>query len=204
MVHKMKRQRGRPKTYDAESALQAATDVFWTKGFSATSLDDLSAAMGMNRPSIYRAFGDKEAIYRQALAQFSNQMEEGFNQSIRKEPDFQKGLRKFYRAAIEVYFAGGAALGCMVMCTAPAASAIHPEVQLDLLKVIEELDGRILKRVDQAIEQREISAACDPQTLSKLIQAVLHSLAIRVRAGQSRASLRKFADGATGLLLGEI
>ncbi|HIF33901.1 MAG TPA: TetR/AcrR family transcriptional regulator, partial [Planctomycetaceae bacterium] len=57
----MKRTRGRPKQYDEDVVLHAAGEVFWTKGFNATSLDDLSVAMGMNRPSIYRAFGDKEA-----------------------------------------------------------------------------------------------------------------------------------------------
>ena len=74
----MKRSRGRPRQYDEETALRAAADVFWTKGFSATSLDDLSSAMGMNRPSIYRAFGDKEAIYRRALMQFAQGMEAAF------------------------------------------------------------------------------------------------------------------------------
>ena len=58
----MNKQRGRPKLYDANTALEAAGAVFWSKGFSGTSLDDLSTAMGMNRPSIYRAFGDKEAV----------------------------------------------------------------------------------------------------------------------------------------------
>jgi AcrR family transcriptional regulator len=66
----MSTQRGRPKKYDPQTALQAAGGVFWAQGFSGTSLDDLSAAMGMNRPSIYRAFGDKEAVYRLALAQW--------------------------------------------------------------------------------------------------------------------------------------
>jgi len=199
----MSTQRGRPKKYDPQTALQAAGGVFWAQGFSGTSLDDLSAAMGMNRPSIYRAFGDKEAVYRLALAQFTRQMEEGFNHTVLQETDFREGLRRFYRAALEVYSSGEAALGCMVMCTAPAASITHLDVQSDLLEVIEQLDRRILKRVELAVDQGQISAIVDAKSLSKLIQAVLHSLAIRARAGESKTSLRRFADAAILTILGK-
>ena len=196
----MTRQRGRPKLYDANAALEAAGAVFWSKGFSATSLDDLSTAMSMNRPSIYRAFGDKESIYRQALAQFSNHMEEGFKRTLLHEPDIRIGLRKFYREALEIYTFDDNALGCMVMCTAPAAAASHPEVQTDLLKVIQHIDTRLLKRVEKAMADGEIGKAQDPKLLAKLVQAVLHSLAIRARAGEPKVSLRKFADSAVATL----
>ena len=59
--------RGRPRAYDPDAALKAARDVFWVKGYAATSLDDIAEATGMNRPSLYAAFGDKEAIYLAAL-----------------------------------------------------------------------------------------------------------------------------------------
>jgi AcrR family transcriptional regulator len=192
----MARQRGRPKLDDANAALAAAGAVFCSKGLSATSLDALSAAMSMNRPSIYRAFGDKESIYRQALAQFSDLMDEGFKRTLLHEPDIRIGLREFYREALEVYTSGDNALGCMVMCTAPAAAASHPEVQTDLLKVIQHIDTKLLQRVEKAMEDGEIAKAQDPQLLAKLVQAVLHSLAIRARAGEPKRSLRKFADSA--------
>jgi TetR/AcrR family transcriptional regulator, copper-responsive repressor len=198
----MSGQRGRPKKYDTQTAIQAAGGVFWARGFSGTSLDDLSAAMDMNRPSIYRAFGDKEAIYRLALAQFTGQMEEGFKGTVLHEADLRKGLRKFYRAALEVYSAGEIPLGCMVMCTAPSAAVVSPNVQSDLLDVIEQLDARILSRVELAVEQGQITDIADTKSLSKLIQAVLHSLAIRIRAGESKASLQRFADAAILTLLG--
>ena len=63
MVQKERRRRGRPRAYDPEQALAQATAAFWDAGFSATSLDDLSAATGMNRPSLYGALGDKRALY---------------------------------------------------------------------------------------------------------------------------------------------
>jgi len=197
----MASRRGRPKQYDPQTALQQAGGVFWAQGYSGTSLDDLSAAMGMNRPSIYRAFGDKQAIYRQALAQFALRMEAGFQRTLSAQADLQVGLREFYDAALEVYTGGNSALGCMVVCTAPAAAATDPDVQADLLAVIEQLDERMLERVGLAVEQGQLPKATDGLALSKLLQAVLHSLAIRVRAGESKASLQQFAHGAVTMLI---
>ncbi|MDG2089964.1 MAG: TetR/AcrR family transcriptional regulator [Gammaproteobacteria bacterium] len=196
-------QRGRPKQYDTEAALKAAGAVFWAKGFSGTSLDDLSNAMGMNRPSIYRAFGDKEKIYRQALNQFGAIMDEAFNQSLIKEKDIRKGLKKFYFKAIEVYSSEETALGCMVWSTAPAATLIHPEVQSDLLSAIKHVDAMVLKRVELALDQGQISKNVDSKSLSKLIQALLHSISIRVRAGESTATLKRFIEEAIVIILGE-
>ena len=81
----MKRPRGRPRKFDPEVAIQKAMLVFWQRGLSATSLDDLSIAMEMNRPSIYNAFGNKEAIYRLALAQFCGQLDLGIEQVLLAE-----------------------------------------------------------------------------------------------------------------------
>ncbi|MDC1436312.1 TetR/AcrR family transcriptional regulator [Gammaproteobacteria bacterium] len=196
-------QRGRPKLYDTDAALKAAGIVFWTKGFSGTSLDDLSDAMGMNRPSIYRAFGDKEEIYRQALNQFGMVMDEAFKLTLTHEKDFRKGLKKFYRKALDVYSSEEVPLGCMVWSTAPAATLSHPEVQSDLLAAISHLDAMIRQRVEVAIEQEQINKEVDAKTLSKLIQALLHSISIRVRAGESITALRRFIDSAIVVLLSE-
>tara|TARA_R110000772_G_scaffold82075_7_gene174296 strand:- start:306 stop:908 length:603 start_codon:yes stop_codon:yes gene_type:complete len=197
----MIKERGRPKQYDAETALQAAGLVFWAKGYNGTSLDDLSLAMEMNRPSIYRAFGDKKEIYRLALAQFAKQMDSAFNLAMLDEKDFQKGLGAFFKNALDIYSSSGSTLGCMFWCTAPAAAFDHPDVQADLLNAIKDVDKQILKQVDQAIKQGQLHKDTDAVCLSKMIQALLHSIAIRARAGESKVSLRKFADSAVLLLL---
>ena len=199
----MKSQRGRPKLYDTEVALKAAGAVFWEKGFSGTSLDDLSDAMGMNRPSIYRAFGDKEEIYRQSLNQFGKVMDEAFTQTLMHEKEIRKGLRKFYRKALEVYSSDETALGCMVWSTAPAATLIHPEVQADLLDAINHVDARLMQKIELAIEQGQVNKNVDAKSLSKLLQALLHSISIRVRAGQSLAGLRRLIDASIEMLLSE-
>ncbi|MFT4571283.1 MAG: AcrR family transcriptional regulator [Hyphomicrobiaceae bacterium] len=96
----------------------------------------------MNRPSIYRAFGDKEAIYRKALAQFCERMDEAVEQTLFAEKDVRKGLTNFYLAALDVYTAGEQQLGCMVMSTAASAATSHPEIQADLMQDIQQIDRK--------------------------------------------------------------
>jgi AcrR family transcriptional regulator len=187
----MKRTRGRPRKYDEDVALQAAGEVFWTKGFSATSLDDLSAAMGMNRPSIYRAFGDKEAIYRKALMQFGQGMEAAFASTMLAEDDIRKALAGFYRAALAVYTSGEQPKGCLVMSTAVAAAACHPEIQADLLGVIRDLDQKFAKRLEQAREAGQLDADFDAAGRAIVAQSLLHSLSLRARAGETPGRLRQ-------------
>ena len=74
--------RGRPRQFNEDEALGAAMQLFWVQGLSATSLDELAAAMQMNRPSIYNAFGNKDDIYRKALARFCGQLDEGLRHTI--------------------------------------------------------------------------------------------------------------------------
>jgi AcrR family transcriptional regulator len=187
----MKRTRGRPRKFDEDVALQAAGDVFWTKGFSATSLDDLSAAMGMNRPSIYRAFGDKEAIYRKALMQFRQGMEAAFAGTMLAEDDIRKALASFYQAALAVYTSGEQPRGCLVMSTAVAAATCHPEIQADLLAVIRDLDQKMAKRLEQAREAGQLDAAFDATGRAFVAQSLLHSLSLRARAGETPSRLRQ-------------
>ena len=190
----MKRTRGRPRQYDEGVALQAAGEVFWTKGFSATSLDDLTVAMGMNRPSIYRAFGDKEAVYRKALMQFCQGMEAAFERTMLAEDDIRKALASFYQDALAVYTSGEQPKGCLVMGTAVAAAVCHPEIQADLLNVIRDLDQKIAKRLEQARDAGQLEASFDATGRAAVAQSLLHSLSLRARAGETPKRLRRMIE----------
>ncbi len=195
------RARGRPRQYDEELALGAAGQVFWTKGFSATSLDDLSAAMDMNRPSIYRAFGDKEAIYRKALTQFCRGMEAAFAATMLAEDDVRKALTRFYRAAVATYTAGDQPRGCMVMSTAVAAATSHPEVQADLLAIIRDLDKKMAARLQRAIADGQLPSSFDARGRAAIAQSLLHSLSLRARAGETQSRLRRLIRDGVEMVL---
>lgn len=197
----MKRTRGRPRQYDEAQALQAAAQVFWIKGLRSTSLDDLSVAMGMNRPSIYNAFGNKEALYRRALQHFGQGMEAAFERTMLGEEDIHVALASFYRAALDVYTSGEFPKGCMVMTTAVAAATAHPEIQADLLAIVRDLDEKIALRLRRAIDDRQLPSSFDAAERASVAQAILHTLSLRARAGDSRAQLDRIAESGVALVL---
>src|SRR5258708_33880067 len=110
--------RGRPRAYDPDTALRQATAAFWGAGYSATSLYDLCAATGMNRPSLYGAFGDKRALYRHALQHYRATARVAMGEALLADQPLADALRRFYRAALGFYFSGeGHARGCFLIGT---------------------------------------------------------------------------------------
>src|SRR5260370_10300784 len=95
MVEKS-RQRGRPRSYDPEAALDAAAQLFWAKGYVDTTLDELGAAMGMGRPSIYNAFGDKEALFLRALQRYRETVGTAPLRAMKAEESVRDGLDAFF------------------------------------------------------------------------------------------------------------
>ncbi len=197
----MKRPRGRPRQFDEAAALEAAGGVFWENGFSGTSLDDLAAAMGMNRPSIYGAFGDKESLYRRALAQFGARMEAALQQTLHAKDDVRNALASFYREALNVYLSGPQPKGCLVMSTAVAACVSHPEIQTDLLGVIKNLDKNLQSRFQQGIDSGQLAADFDSTARAAIAQSILHSLSLRARAGDTKSNLNRLITSGVELVL---
>jgi AcrR family transcriptional regulator len=195
-----KRARGRPRLYDPDEALDRALGAFWARGFSATSLDDLVAATGMNRPSLYAAFGDKRAIYGLALDRFVERMRAAAGETLFGEPDVARALLRFYEGALEVYFSADPAPGCFIMCTVPSEALSDSTLRRDLDEVMRHLDNALTTRFEQARAAGE--SVREPRAAAHLAQAVLHSLALRARAGASKAFLRKLAREAVDLLCG--
>lgn len=184
-----KKSRGRPRSYDPEAALGAALNAFWNSGFAGTSLDDISAATGMNRPSLYAAFGDKKSIYRKALDKFNREFLGALEAALFAGAGLEEDLVGFYLAALPTYQSGrsggNAALGCPVICTATTEAAVDDDVQADLAAALDLIDTILTKRFVQAREQGELGQSAEPARLGRLAAALLHSLAVRIRARQA-------------------
>jgi TetR/AcrR family transcriptional regulator, copper-responsive repressor len=186
----MSRKIGRPREFDYDIALDAAMQLFWARGFSATSLDDLARAMQMKRPSMYNAFGDKKAIYRLALARFCDRLDAEIGEVL-SAADLRDALTRFYDGALAVYFSAEPSPGCMMMCTAPVEALAHPDVRDDLRDLIRRVDAALESALERAQARGEVSMDCDRRAAAQLIQAVLHSLALRARAGESKRAMRR-------------
>ena len=117
-----KKARGRPRNYDPDRALETALEAFARAGFAGTSLDDISAATGMNRPSLYAAFGDKKSIYRKAVDKFNREFLERLGQALFAGAGLEDDLVGFYLATFPVYLAPGDAPRD-VRCFAPRWSS---------------------------------------------------------------------------------
>jgi TetR/AcrR family transcriptional regulator, copper-responsive repressor len=193
--------RGRPRAYDPDAALGAARDAFWSAGYSATSLDDLAAVTGMNRPSLYAAFGNKQALYLKTLGQLGTEMAQQVGAVLGAPIPLREALRRFYLNALTLYLSGEEGpRGCFIVCTATVEAHEEPEVRAFLGQTLRHIDDALIARFGHAIAQGELPADADAETLGRLAASVLHSLAVRARAGQSRASLKRLVDGAVNLL----
>jgi TetR/AcrR family transcriptional regulator, copper-responsive repressor len=194
---KVKPKRGRPRAYDPDTALAQATAAFWDAGYAATSLDDLSAATGMNRPSLYGAFGDKRALYRKALDQYRAMGEDAMTRALANDVPLAEALRRVYQAALSVYLSGErSARGCFMIGTAVTEAVSDPELRRALGDGFRSFDKAFEDRIRHAQQHGEVASTADPAILAKFASAVLYFLAIRSRAGESRAVLEATAGGA--------
>ena len=194
--------RGRPPSYDRDVALRAIRDVFWDRGFSAASLDDIAAAAGMNRPSLYGAFGDKREMYLAALRLFSAESGREMQKAL-EAPTLREALEAFYVGTIDEYLSGKAGpRGCLVVCTAIVEASGDATIRSAVGKILAELDSLVAVRIARAQAEGDRCAAGDPHVLARLATSVLHSMAVRARAGARRSELVTIARATADLIVG--
>lgn len=200
---KPKRARGRPRAYDVDEALARARDAFWESGYSGTTLDELSAATSMNRPSLYGAFGDKHALYLATLHRYVAQSVQTMDETLATMLPLRETLLRIYDLALSLYFRpGGAPKGCFLVGTAAVEAVNDDEIRDILRQALLAFDRAFEARFTRAREAGEIDAHADPATLAKLASAILHTLALRSRAGDKRPSLRATAEAGVAMICG--
>jgi AcrR family transcriptional regulator len=196
-----KRPRGRPRAYDPDEALAKAMGAFWDGGYAGTSLDEISAATGMNRPSLYAAFGDKQAIYLKAIERYRAGPAVG--EALAGGRTLREALRRVYKAALSIYLAGDqGARGCFVIGTAATEAVTNPLVREQLAGVLHDVDEAFEKRIKRAKDEGELPADADPKALAAIASATMHSLAIRARAGEKRRTLEAIAEAGVSSVCG--
>src|SRR3979490_108918 len=177
------KRRGRPRAYQPEVALGKALDLFRKDGFSATSLDDLSAATGMNRPGLYGAFGDKRELYIKSYQRYRADARAAMIDIFRDELPIRKRLERIFAVALDIYLSGDAApRGCFTVMTAASEAVSDPEIRAVVLEGFSELDKAFTACFRLAKENRELPPTADPVVLAQLASATIHSIAVRARA----------------------
>ncbi|RZL31437.1 MAG: TetR/AcrR family transcriptional regulator [Rubrivivax sp.] len=195
------RPRGRPRSFDTGATLAQATLAFWQRGYAATSLDDLSAATGLNRPSLYGAFGDKHALYLQALQLYTEQSNAAIAEALQGRTA-RDGLLRVYALALQLYCpTDAAARGCLLIGTAATEAPRDEAIRRALGDALRGFTAAFEARLRQAVDEGELPASTDAAMRAELASAVLHSMALRARAGDAPEALAALAAAGVELAL---
>lgn len=197
----VKRPRGRPRAYEPDIALRQAANAFWKAGYAGTSLDDISAATGMNRPSLRAAFGDKHDIYVKALRHYWARKFAALHEALSADKPLAETLMRVYDAALSIYFSGDEhVLGCFVVATAITEAPGDVEIRNIVAEGFRKLDADFEARFKKALQKGELKPAADPKALAMLATATMQTLAVRARSGTPRNELRKLAQKAANVM----
>ncbi len=198
-----RRPRGRPRKVDPETALNRARNAFWDTGYAATSLDDLSAATGLNRPSLYSSFGDKQALYLASLKKSRAELTGSLTAALKPEEPLRVALERVFGAASLVYTQGERAQrGCFLIGTAVTEAVADPEIRGELKGALDEIDALFAARLARARAAGELAPTAGIDGLAKLATATLNGMAVRARAGGDLDTVAAFGEALVDTICG--
>lgn len=186
---------GRRRKFDPEDALDAALCVFWRKGYEGASYTDLTAATGVERPALYSAFGNKEALFRRALMRYHEHYMDFIPEALRLPTSRQVAEHVLYCSAdLQTRFPDHR--GCLNINGALAGSDDSSAVRQALIDVRAEGEARLRARFVRAKAEGDLPPAADPTALAAFVMAVGHGMAVQAKAGFSHDMLRAVAEQA--------
>jgi len=185
--HAARRPRGRPRAFDRDQALDQAMDVFWEKGFEAASLADLTKAMGINPPSLYAAFGDKERLFLEAVERYVSRRSESCDYC--KEPTARESVRKLLAYVAEEMTDSAHPHGCLMMMAATTTTAASPQLQAAVAKLRASSRNKLRERIARGVAEGELPADTDCAALAAFYGTVLAGMAAMAHDGATRKTL---------------
>ncbi len=187
------KKRGRPRTFDPEVVLERATETFLKFGYSGASLDALTTSMGLNKPSLYAAFGDKRALFVQVLEHRADQVARRIQAAFARGNSLEGSLREAFLEAVEVYTAPDAPPGCLVVSGSSTEAVVDEGLARFSREFFARCDHVVAKWFTERVAtEGDVSAL----NLSRLFNGVIHDIALRARVGEAPARLRDYAKGA--------
>jgi len=183
-------ERGRPRSFDRTQALDKALKAFWRGGFEATSMNDLVAAMGINSPSIYAAFGSKDALFVEAVAHYNTAYADRLLQALKDAPDAASGLQAMLEAAVQLFTRPDTPGGCFIVSSVASNSPNGPAAERLLKRLRRERSQQIAERLRADVAKGRLRDDTPVQELADLYAAILQGLAQAARDGVSKRRLR--------------
>jgi AcrR family transcriptional regulator len=169
--------------------------VFWRKGYEGASLSNLTRAMGINRPSLYAAFGDKETLFRKALDRYLNSRASDVETAL-KEPTARAFVERVLLDAAESLRSPGHPAGCLLVQGALASGEGAEPVRRELIARRNAGEAIIRERLRRAKAEGDLPAGSDPATLARYLATVTQGMAVQAASGASKNDLRRVAKTA--------
>ncbi|MBE7201470.1 MAG: TetR/AcrR family transcriptional regulator [Parafilimonas terrae] len=196
------RGKGRPRSFDRDHALHRALEVFWTRGYGPATVAELCAAMGINPPSLYAAFGNKDALFLEALRHYEETYWAAPWKALDDEPDLRRGLERFLREAAAILSSRDVPCGCLVVQTSGSVATDSEAVRDALRELREASRAGFLARFERARASGHLPADADTEALAAAFAAVLQGMSAQARDGASREALERLARASLAMLPG--
>lgn len=192
----MSGERGRPRNFDSDVVLDKALEVFWRNGFHNASLTELTTAMGMSKPSLYAAFGDKEALYVTVLERYMTQQIANHAALLDADADARRALDGFLRAMARMFADPAAPGGCFIVngIADHGATATPQPVEQALRKALQANEARLCRHIEQAQRSGQLDASLGAKDLAAFFISLLAGLAVLAKSGAKPSKLNGAID----------
>ncbi|WP_167956075.1 TetR/AcrR family transcriptional regulator [Sphingomonas jejuensis] len=187
------RVKGRPREFCVDQALAAALGVFWAKGYEGASMADLTEAMGITKPSLYAAFGNKEALFHKALDLYEAEKLE-YTRAALEQPTARKVAEHFMRGAIDAQMSSCDPKGCLGVISMTACGAEAESIKADVIKRRASSQAALVERFEQAKRDGDLPMHVDIAGLTSFLYALLQGMAVQAGSGATRADLERVVD----------
>jgi AcrR family transcriptional regulator len=185
--------KGRPREFCVDQALAAALRVFWRKGFDGASLTDLTEAMGITRPSLYAAFGNKEELFRKALDLYGRE-KLAYVQSALAAPTARGVAERMLHGSLEIITSGCDPVGCFGVVSSVACTDHAESIRSEVVARRAASEKAIIERFREASESGDLPANVEPEGLARYLMAIMQGMSVQASAGATRADLEQLID----------
>ncbi len=191
-----RRGRGRPWSFDRDAALEKAMIVFWRQGYEATSVSDLTAALGIAPPSLYGAFGDKKRLFLAAVQHYLDQSGGGGVSIIRSAPTARQAVLDLLQGAAHGYTRPGLPPGCLLVSGAMNLPADADDVRETMVTLRSAVEKELRRKLQAAIRSGELPSDTNAAALAAFFMSVSHGMSLGAQDGATRAMLLAVAEQA--------
>ncbi len=185
--------RGRPREFCVDHALAQALRVFWSKGYEGTSLTDLTEAMGITRPSLYAAFGNKESLFRKTLDLYEREKLDYIGKALAK-PTAREVAETMLRGAVENVSSCDEPHGCLGVIAQVACGEEAKSIREAVQERGRRFHGMIIERFERAKAEGDLPAEVDVEGLTDLLRALLQGISIQAGSGATREELDRVVN----------